>query len=218
MIQPDKHIQATRDFVQAHLSNAEAGHDFAHVERVYTTAMEMANEMQADRTIVALASLLHDVGDAKFHEGDETVGPRLISKFLQSQDLAPEVKDAVEFITGNMSFRKSSSFDGAKSIEFMIVQDADRLDSMGAIGVARAFSFGGYKGRPFYNPSEPLILGAKSTAYQSGKAPTIQHFYEKLLLLKDLMNTPAGKQRAEKRHAFMVQFLNQFFDEWNGKA
>jgi len=209
-------IAETRAFVQASLKDAEAGHDWWHIQRVYTTAMELTLELKASKLIVALASLLHDVGDAKFHDGDESVGPKIIGGFLKTQNLDFEDYDHIMYIIEHMSFRKSASFSGDKTIEFQIVQDADRLDSIGAIGIARAFSFGGYKGRPFYDPDSLITDKAENSTYQSGKAPTINHFYEKLLLLKDQMNTSAGLKRAQLRHQYMLGFLEQFYQEWKG--
>lgn len=207
-------LQQTRLFVKESLQKAEAGHDWWHIKRVTALAMDMARETAADVFVTEMACLLHDIGDAKFHDGNESIGPALIKNFLQTQAIDKETVDKIMFIIEHMSFRKSDSFFGEKSIEFQVVQDADRLDSIGAIGIARAFSFGGYKGRPFYNPEKE----APTAAYQSGQSATINHFYEKLLKLKDLMNTESGKKRAEVRHAFMLQFLDQFYLEWDGKV
>lgn len=209
-------LSATELFVRNHLEGSEPGHDWSHVQRVYNTAMLLSARLEADTFVVALASLLHDVGDAKFHDGDETIGPELIKSFLHSQEIEESVFKEVMYIIENMSFRKSSYFQNEKSLEFKIVQDADRLDSIGAIGIARAFSFGGYKRRPFHVPGLVYDEDNKSVTYQSGKSPTIYHFYEKLLLIKDMMNTAPAREMAEQRHQYMLDFLEQFYKEWEG--
>lgn len=210
-------IEATRKYVIGALEKAEAGHDWWHVMRVYNTSMAMAQKMEVNETVVALASLLHDVGDSKFHDGDETVGPALIRTFLTSLPLAKDIFDEVMYIVENMSFKHSFGFKGEKTLAFQVVQDADRLDAIGAIGVARAFSYGGFKGRPFYDPSIPPQQHVDGKSYKASQTPTINHFYEKLLLLKDQMNTAQGRIMAEERHAFMLTFLEQFYGEWDGK-
>ena len=217
MIDNEKMIEATQHYVMETLEKAEAGHDWWHVLRVYTTSLEMAQKMNADMTVVALASLLHDVGDSKFHDGDETIGPRMIREFLNTLPLDKNIFEEVMYIVENMSFKRSFDFKGEKSLAFQIVQDADRLDAIGAIGIARAFSFGGFKGRPFYDPSIPPQQHDDGISYKASQTPTINHFYEKLLLLKDQMNTTQGRTMAEKRHAYMLTFLEQFYAEWEGK-
>ncbi|MDO8898553.1 MAG: HD domain-containing protein [Bacteroidales bacterium] len=214
----EKIISNAIAFVKEQLAGAESGHDWWHIQRVYTTVCSMAEKIESDRLIVELSALLHDIADAKFNGGDEEIGPAKVRAFLKTTELNDEKVEAVVYIVRNMSFKASYDFAGEKSIEFQIVQDADRLDAIGAIGIARAFSYGGYKGRPFYNPE---ILPEKYTNgkdYKSSISPTINHFYEKLLLLKELMNTDEGKRRAEKRHLYMVSYLQQFFDEWEGKS
>jgi uncharacterized protein len=218
MIDKEKMVEATRQFVINALEKAEAGHDWWHVLRVYNTSIKLAKKMKADETVVALASLLHDVGDSKFHDGDETVGPKMIREFLISQPIEKNVFDEVMVIIENMSFKRSFDFKGEKSIAFQIVQDADRLDAIGAIGIARAFSFGGFKGRPFYDPAIPPQHHNDGKSYKASQTPTINHFYEKLLLLKDQMNTRQGRMMAEERHAFMLVFLERFYGEWDGKC
>lgn len=209
-------LQQAETFVKTSLEGAESGHDWWHIARVYQTAMQMADEMHADKLIVGLAALLHDIGDSKFNGGDELAGPKAIRSFLQTLQIEASTLEKVLFIIENMSFRHSFHFEGQKSLEFCIVQDADRLDAMGAIGIARAFSYGGYKGRPFYDPAIPPHIPGDKETYQKSTAPTINHFYEKLLLLKDQMNTEAGKKRAQQRHAYMLNFLEQFYQELKG--
>jgi uncharacterized protein len=214
----EKIISNAIAFVKEQLAGAESGHDWWHIQRVYTTACSMAEMIASDRLIVALSALLHDIADAKFNDGDEEIGPSKVRAFLKTTGLNDEIVEAVVYIVRNMSFKASYSFAGNKSIEFQIVQDADRLDAIGAIGIARAFSYGGYKGRPFYDPEIPPEKYTNGKDYKSSISPTINHFYEKLLLLKELMNTDEGKRRAEKRHLYMVSYLQQFFDEWEGKS
>ena len=217
MIDNEKMIEATQHYVMETLEKAEAGHDWWHVLRVFNISVEMAQKMNADMTVVSLASLLHDVGDSKFHDGDETIGPRMIREFLNTLPLDKNIFEEVMYIVENMSFKRSFDFKGEKSLAFQIVQDADRLDAIGAIGIARAFSFGGFKGRPFYDPSILPQQHDDGKSYKASQAPTINHFYEKLLLLKDQMNTTQGRTMAEKRHAYMLTFLEQFYAEWEGK-
>ncbi len=212
-----ENIRDTISFVKNELANAEAGHDWFHVERVWKTAKSIALQEGADIFVVELAALLHDIADAKFNNGDEEIGPRKAGEFLQTLDIDPELIFHVQNIIKYMSFK--SSFDNPvfSSLEMQIVQDADRLDAIGAIGIARAFTYGGYKNRELYNPKIEPNLSQTKEEYKNTSAPTINHFYEKLLLLKDKMNTKAGKELAIGRHDFMLQYLNQFYGEWNGE-
>ena len=210
-------IQSTIDFVKNTLEGAEGGHDWFHIERVYHNAKLIAQGEDVDLFVVELGSLLHDIADAKFYDGDESVGPRKAVKFLRSLDVNESIIAHIENIIRYVSF-KTSLENGNKfdSIELKVIQDADRLDAIGAIGIARTFNYGGFKNRVLYDPEiKPLINQDKET-YKNSKAPTINHFYEKLLLLKDKMNTKTGKQLAEKRHQFMELYLDQFYKEWNG--
>lgn len=211
-----KIVEDTKSFVKNHLALAEAGHDWWHIQRVYTSAVAMAEKMNVNQLVVELAALLHDIADSKFNGGNMDEGPQLVDDFLRKNCLPEAIIQHVVFIVRNMSFKSSFAFEGEKSIEFQIVQDADRLDAIGAIGIARAFSYGGYKGHIFYDPDIQVESYNDGAEYQKSTAPTINHFYEKLLLLKDLMNTTEGKNLAEGRHQYMLQFLNQFYDEWNG--
>ena len=210
-------INNTIVFVKDKLTNAESGHDWFHIERVYKNALLIAEEEECDLTVVKLAALLHDIADSKFNHGDDTIGPKLIHKFLTENNLDSDLVDKIIYIVENMSFKHSFHFDQEKSLEFQIVQDADRLDAIGAIGIARAFSYGGFKGHIFYNPEVKPQQFTDSEQYKKATTPTINHFYEKLLLLKDQMNTTEGKLLAEERHAFMLDFLEQFYNEWEGK-
>nr|WP_294899065.1 HD domain-containing protein [uncultured Pedobacter sp.] len=211
------HIQLTLQFVQKELENAEAGHDWWHIERVWKTAKEIAKHEDVNLEVVEFAALLHDVADSKFHNGDEEIGPQKAGDFLTSIKVDEETTEHVQQIIRNMSFKMSLGTLSFSSLEMLVVQDADRLDAIGAIGIARAFTYGGYKNRELYNPAIAPQLNQSKEAYKNTNAPTINHFYEKLLLLKDKMNTLSGKRIASQRHEFMVQYLEQFYAEWEGK-
>jgi uncharacterized protein len=209
-------IDITIAFVKAQLAQAEGGHDWFHIERVYNNAMLIAKGENCDLLVVQLGALLHDIADSKFHDGDETVGPTLAWRFLSAQGVAEETIIHVVNIIENISFKGGNFEKKFDSIELSIVQDADRLDALGAIGIARAFNYGGFKNRALYDPSIIPNLNMDKEEYKRTTAPTITHFYEKLLLLKDRMNTPTGKQIAESRHRYMEGFLEQFYGEWKG--
>ena len=214
----DDLIQKTITFVKQKLQNAESGHDWFHIERVYKNALLIYENENCNLQIVQLGALLHDIADSKFHNGDETIGPKVASHFLKSENVNDEIIDQVVFIIQNISF-KGGNFDRTtSSIELEIVQDADRLDAIGAIGIGRCFNYGGFKNRQIYNPDILPNLKMTKEEYKNSQTPTVNHFYEKLLLLKDKMNTKTGKQIAQKRHEFMELFLEQFFNEWNGKC
>jgi uncharacterized protein len=206
-------IAQTTIFVQDTLKNAEGGHDWWHIQLVHTNAKRIAQTETCSLLIVELAALLHDIADAKFHNGDEEIGPKTAGDFLKSIHVDADIIEHVQQIIMHMSFK--SSFDKATffSPELAIVQDADRLDAIGAIGVARAFTYGGFKGREIYNPEVKPNLNMSKAEYKNTTAPTINHFYEKLLLLKDKMNTATGKQMAQQRHEFMESYLQQFYSE-----
>ena len=212
-------IEETIAFVKEILKGAEGGHDWFHIQRVFKNTLLIAKDEKVDVLVVSLGALLHDIADAKFNGGDETVGPKMASKFLQSLEVDKKIVDHVVKIIENISYK--SSLDSKKlftSKELQVVQDADRLDAIGAIGIARAFNYGGFKNRELYNPEIAPNLQMTKEEYKKSKAPTINHFYEKLLLLKDKMNTESGKKLAEKRHEFMLDYLEQFYKEWNGNA
>lgn len=211
-------ITKTELFVRETLKNSESGHNWFHIERVWKNAKHIGQAENVNMLIVQLAALLHDIADSKFHNGDETIGPRIAQKFLEEQEVDNEMIDHVVKIIENMSFRSAYDKPSFISKELQAVQDADRLDAIGAIGIARAFHFGGYKNREIYDPKVPPDLNMTKEAYKKSTAPTINHFYEKLLLLKDKMNTITGKQMAEERHVFMEKYLQQFYAEWNGEA
>ncbi|PTX64168.1 uncharacterized protein C8N46_101779 [Kordia periserrulae] len=213
-----ENIQKTIAFVQKTLANAEGGHDWFHIERVYKNALLIAKDENVDVFIVSLGALLHDIADAKFHDGDETVGPKVACHFLESIAVAETDIVHVENIIKHISFKGGNFTQQFTSPELDVIQDADRLDAIGAIGIARTFNYGGFKNHKIYDPAIAPNLNMTKEEYKKSTAPTINHFYEKLLLLKDTMNTQTGQKIAAQRHAFMEQFLNQFYDEWNGLA
>lgn len=210
-------INNTILFVKNQLTHAEGGHDWFHIERVYKNALLIAEEEECDVTVVKLGALLHDIADSKFHGGDETVGPKTARTFLESQNVSEDIILHVISIIENISFKGGNFEKKFNSKELEIVQDADRLDALGAIGIARTFNYGGFKNRPLYNPNIQPNLNMSKEEYKNSESPTLNHFYEKLLLLKDKMNTETGIKIAQKRHDFMVTFLSQFYAEWDGE-
>lgn len=210
-------IPNTIAFVKQQLENAEGGHDWFHIQRVYNNTMLIARHEEADMMIVQLGALLHDIADSKFHNGDESIGPAVARSFLEEQNIPKEITDHVVQIIKNISFKGSYETKSFRSRELDVVQDADRLDAIGAIGIARAFNYGGFKNRELHNPDIPPIRYETKEEYKKSTAPTINHFYEKLLLLKDMMNTETGKRIALERHRYMEGFLEQFYGEWNGE-
>ena len=211
-------IQQTISFVKTALANAEGGHDWWHIYRVWQLSKHIAASENAELMVVELGALLHDIADSKFNDGDETIGPRKARQFLESLEVEEKVIAHVENIINNISFKGGKVAQQFKSLELDIVQDADRLDAMGAIGIARTFNYGGFKNREMYNPDIAPNLNMTKEEYKHSTAPTLNHFYEKLLLLKDRMNTNTGSQMAEQRHQFMVSYLEQFYNEWNGEC
>ena len=211
-------IEKTKGFVKDTLKNAEGGHDWFHTLRVFNNVKSIAKTEQVDTLVVELAALLHDIADSKFHDGDDTIGPRLAREFMFKNNVDSIIIEHVVKIIENMSFNKSLGNEKLfNSKELEVVQDADRLDAIGAIGIARCFNYGGFKNRALYNPNIKPNLNMSRAEYKKSEAPTINHFYEKLLLLKDSMNTKTGKRIAKKRHAYMEDFLDQFYQEWDGK-
>lgn len=210
-------IKNTITFVQQQLSGAEGGHDWFHIERVWKNTLLILENEKANRLICELAALLHDVADSKFHGGDEELGPAIAGKFLEEQQVDTPVINEVKLIIKNMSYKASLGQVHYHSKEMEVVQDADRLDAIGAIGIARAFNYGGFKNRALHDPTIKPEQNMSKEAYKNTQAPTINHFYEKLLLLKDKMNTDTAKTIARQRHHFMETFLEQFYAEWEGK-
>lgn len=210
-------IDKTIAFVKEKLDNAEGGHDWFHIERVYKNSILIAKEEDCDIMVVKLGALLHDIADSKFYDGDETIGPKTARAFLESENVFEETINHVINIIENISFKGGNFENKFSSKELEIVQDADRLDAIGAIGIARTFNYGGFKNRALYNPSIAPNLNMSKEEYKNSDAPTLNHFYEKLLLLKDKMNTATGKKIALERHQYMENFLSQFYAEWEGE-
>ncbi|PRY12043.1 uncharacterized protein CLV24_109168 [Pontibacter ummariensis] len=210
-------IAETADYVKELLSGEGSGHDWWHIYRVWKNAKAIAAQEKADLFIVELAALLHDIGDHKFHDGDETVGPRMARAWLGKHQVPEEVINHTCTIIKDLSYKGAGTSSAMASIEGQIVQDADRLDAIGAIGIARTFAYGGHKNRELYNPNIQPVLHDSFETYKASTAPTINHFYEKLLLLKDRMHTTTAKAMAQDRHQYMENFLQQFYAEWEGE-
>lgn len=210
----DKIIEKTHEFVKETLEKAESGHDYWHIQRVLKNAEKIAAKEGGDLFVIKLGSLLHDIADAKFHHGDESIGPMMARDFLMKVNLEEEVIDKVIMIIENISFKNSFEGQQQTSKELEIIQDADRLDAIGAIGIARAFVYGGYKNNLIYHPGISPKTKQTKEEYKKGETTTINHFYEKLLKLKGMMNTKTGIEMASGRHKFMEDFLDQFYKEW----
>ncbi|PWN60644.1 HD domain-containing protein [Chryseobacterium oncorhynchi] len=208
-------IDNTVEFVKEKLEGAEAGHDWFHIERVWKLAKKIAETENCNQEVVELSALLHDIADPKFHNGDETIAPKISRAFLEGQNVSDETIEKVLYVIENISFKNRSNAPIDPSLELQIVQDADRIDAIGAIGIARTFNFGGFKNNPMYDPEIQPKLGMSKEEYKKSNGTTINHFYEKLLLLKDLMNTEKGRKMAEERHNYMLNFLDEFYKEWN---
>ncbi|MDG5490558.1 HD domain-containing protein [Psychroserpens sp. SPM9] len=210
-------VELTKSFVKKTLEHAEGGHDWFHTLRVFNNSMLISKNENVDVFVVALGALLHDIADSKFHDGDESVGPQKARTFLFGINTDSAVIEHVVKIIENISFKGGNEVQKFKSPELDVIQDADRLDALGAIGIARTFNYGGFKNRKLFDPSIRPNLHMTKQAYKASTAPTINHFYEKLLRLKDLMNTKTAHKIALKRHQFMEQFLEQFYAEWDGE-
>jgi uncharacterized protein len=216
-MEQEKIIANTITFVKKELKDAEGGHDWFHIQRVLNNAQLIAKTEDVNNFVVILGALLHDIADAKFYNGDETIGPKVARKFLENQHVDETTIIHVENIINYISFKTSFSSDGTfTSPELDVLKDADRLDAIGAIGIARCFNYGGFKNRALYDPEIIPNMNMTKEEYKNSDSPTINHFYEKLLLLKEQMNTVTGKKIAAQRHNFMEMYLNQFYDEWNG--
>lgn len=206
----------TEEFIREKLAGDSSGHDWWHIDRVRRNAVHIARDEGADLYVVELAALLHDVADWKFHGGDDSIGPRTARDWLTRHEVDPAVIDHICEIIATVSFKGAGVATEMSTIEGKCVQDGDRLDAIGAVGIARAFAFGGHFGRAMYDPEVPPEQHQTFAAYKSKGGPTINHFYEKLLLLKNRMQTATGRRLATERHQFMEQFLDQFFGEWRG--
>jgi len=209
-------IQKTAEYIKQEFSEDSSGHDWWHIYRVWKNAITICEHEKADPFIVELAALLHDLDDWKFNDtGDET--PLRAKAWLDSCGVEIPIADEVCEIIKHISYKGAGVENKMKSLEGFIVQDADRLDAIGAIGIGRAFAYGGYKNRPMYDPESAPQMHATFEQYKNSKSATINHFYEKLLLLKDMMNTPTAQKIAEQRHEVMLGFLDQFMKEWEGR-
>ena len=209
------HITLTINFVKEKLEGAEAGHDWFHIERVWKLSKKIAEKEGGNLEVIELSALLHDIADPKFHNGDETLALKISKDFLEEIHVNAELIEQVLFAIKNISFKNRAEASENPPLELQIVQDADRLDAIGAIGIARTFNFGGFKNNLMYHPEIKPNLGMNKEEYKKSNGTTINHFYEKLLLLKDLMNTETAKKIASERHDFMLQFLDEFYKEWN---
>ena len=218
-MEKEKVVKMTKEFVRNKLEGEGSGHDWWHIHRVYNIAVNLAkNEKENPNLIVIeLGALLHDIADWKFNDGNTNVGADITRKFLNELNVDKEVIDQVAYIVKNISFKGAGESSKLNTLEGKIVQDADRLDAIGAIGIARAFAYGGSKNREMYNPNIKPEKHETFDQYKNSNGTTINHFYEKLLLLKDLMNTESGKKYAEKKHKFMEEYLEEFYNEWDGK-
>lgn len=204
--------------VQKQLQGSESGHDWFHIQRVYNNAVYIAQrEGPCDKLVVELIALLHDIADSKFHKGDETVGPRKAREILQALKTPENIIDKVVQGIENISFKGGNFKPEYKFKELDIVQDADRLDAIGAIGIARTFNYGGFVNNTIHDPDQEPVFNMSREQYKKHKGTTVNHFYEKLFKLKDLMNTQTGKELALKRHQFMQNFLSEFYSEWDLK-
>jgi len=210
-------INKTIEFVKETLKDAEGGHDWWHIYRVWKLAIQIAEEEKVNTFIVQLGALLHDIADSKFNEGDEELGPKIASEFLKSQDVKPEVINEINLIIRNISFKNSFGEKVSLSPELKVIQDADRLDAIGAIGIARTFNYGGHKNFSIYDPGLRPRQYLSKADYKKSDSPTVNHFYEKLFLLKNMMNTKTGKRLAEGRHRYMELYLEQLYQEWEGE-
>ncbi|OHA18474.1 MAG: phosphohydrolase [Candidatus Taylorbacteria bacterium RIFCSPHIGHO2_01_FULL_46_22b] len=209
-------IAVIADEVKGKLGGEGSGHDWWHIYRVWKMAQHIGREEKADMFVVELAALLHDIADWKFHGGDDTVGPRVAGEMLVAHKVAPEIIERVQKIISEISFKGAGVKTEASTLEGKVVQDADRLDAIGAIGIARAFAYGGHKGRLLYDPAVKPSMHRTKESYSKSENPTINHFYEKLLLLKDRLNTKSAQAIASRRHEFMEEYLDRFYKEWDG--
>jgi uncharacterized protein len=210
-------LEQTAEHVRRLLAGDSSGHDWWHIERVRAMALTIGRGEGADLYLVELAALLHDVADWKFHAGDDALGPRRAAEWLAGLGVEPDVIEHVAEIIRRVSFKGASVATPMCTLEGQVVQDADRLDAIGAIGIARAFAYGGHAGRALYDPAIAADEHASFEEYKKNNGPTINHFHEKLLLLKDRMNTSTARRLAEGRHQFMAEFLRRFHAEWNAE-
>lgn len=207
-------IEQIRNIVKEKFLNQEGSHDWFHIERVCNLAIYLQEKEGGDRTIIELAALLHDISDHKYNGGNWQAGATVAIELMLEVGVSTEIAEKVAQVISQVSFKGAKVQDDVESIEAKIVQDADRLDAIGAIGIARAFSYGGSKNRPLYHPEIEPTLHSSKEEYAKSVSHTVNHFYEKLFLLKDLIKTKTGRDLAEKRHQLMQKFIADFYDEW----
>ncbi len=210
-------VDRVAQHIQSKFDGEGSGHDWHHINRVRRLAKQIAAAEGANQELAELAALVHDIADWKFHNGDDSVGPREAERLLSEEDATPEVIEQVVDIVRTISYKGAGVVTAMNTLEGQCVQDADRLDAIGAIGIARCFAYGGHAGRLMYDPGEPPVMHATAEAYKASKGHSLNHFYEKLFLLKDRMNTATGRALAEERHKYMEAFVERFLAEWNGK-
>lgn len=210
-------INKTAEYAKKTLEGEGSGHDWWHVYRVWQLAKKIGKAEKADLFVVELGALLHDIADYKFYDGDEEIGGKLSEKWLKELGVDGKIIDQVVYIVNGINFKGAKVKHDIKTLEAKIVFDADKLDAIGAIGIARTFAFGGYMQRPIYEPNVQPYFHKSFEEYKKGKSHTINHFYEKLLLLKDIIHTETAKKIAAKRHVYMEEFLQRFYKEWDGK-
>ena len=210
-------VERVAAHIKAKFSDEGSGHDWSHIDRVWTLARRLASEEGADRQVVELGALVHDIADWKFHDGDDSAGPRAAQALLEREGAPPALIEPVVDIVATLSFKGAGVRTEMSTLEGRCVQDADRLDAIGAIGIARCFAYGGHAGRLIYDPQVPPVMHATAQAYKAARGTSLNHFYEKLLLLKDRMNTAGGRRLAEERHAYMKDFVARFLGEWTGE-
>lgn len=211
-------VERVAERVRLRFLEESSGHDWQHIYRVWQLSRQIARREGADPEVVELAALLHDIADWKFHGGDESVGPREAERLLVEEGAPQPVIAPVVEIVASISFKGAGVSGGMRTLAGRCVQDADRLDALGAIGIARCFAYGGHAGRLLHDPDVPPVLHESAAAYKAAKGTSLNHFYEKLLLLKERMNTPSGRALAEERHRYMEDFVARFLAEWNGAA
>lgn len=207
-------VERVADHIRARFLSESSGHDWHHIHRVWTLARQIAVQEGANREIVELGALVHDIADWKFHDGDESVGPREAERLLIREGVSADAIGPVVEIVATISYKGAGVNTQMRTLEGQCVQDADRLDAIGAIGIARCFAYGGHAGRLIHDPDVPPVLHGTAEAYKEAKGTSLNHFYEKLFLLKGRMNTPSGRALAEMRHQFMEDFVRKFLVEW----
>ena len=208
-------VAKIEQIVRAHFADDSSGHDWYHIERVWNMSKFLHSKEGGDLEVVELAALLHDISDHKLNGGKLNDGGNVAREILLSEGATPELANRVAEIIDHVSFKGAKVEDRMETIEGKIVQDADRLDAIGALGIARTFAYGGHNGQPMYDPEIQATMHDSFEAYASSKSSTIHHFYEKLLLLASRINTDSAKEIAQERHQFMENYLSQFYHEWN---